>query len=336
MIQALCPQLLASTFRRVGVIGPKPSGARHGVVVVADESEYWLQLERDLPVPDDIVVLDDLTALDERRKGLVAGGSLSNKKVGIVGAGSLGSPIAMLLAQAGVGTIPVIDCDVVDVSNVSRHVLDYSDVGRSKAIALSERLRLRGIRSSAHNLDVTKADPTHLLELLGGCDLVVSTVDVPSASFLLNELIVDRGTTGLFAGAYELASAGEIIVVRPGKGHCLYCAVGFRTAIAPAMNLRQRRQAYRNADAERMIAEPGLAVDITYLATVAAAEALAILDPDGNRAALLGDGFSLVHGPSTPSVDGTGIFQGPMDFVQASVARPEPCPVCGFAAKEAS
>jgi molybdopterin/thiamine biosynthesis adenylyltransferase len=232
----------------------------------------------------------------------------------------------MLLGQAGVGRFLLVDCDALDVSNVSRHVLDLSDVGRRKVDALAERLRLRGAQCSAHDLDLTTTDPMRLAEILTACGLVVCTVDVPSASFIVNEVLVEHAVAGLFAGAYEEAAAGEIIAVRPGGGHCLYCAVGFRTGLIPEVNVRARQEAYRNADSARLVAEPGLAIDITYLASVAAAHALALLDPSGNRAQLLGSGFSLVHGPSAPRASNP--FRAPMDFLHARVSRSEQCPVC--------
>ncbi len=160
---------------------------------------------------------------------------------------------------------------------------------------------------------------------------MVATTDSPLVQFLINEAVVRLGKVGVFAGAYELARAGEVLVVRPGSGPCLYCATGFRAAAAPNANLHERRQAYQSADLDRLTAEPGLGIDISFLASVTAAHVLAVLDPDGIRAVLLEHGgFTLVHGPSKPSGDHAALFRRPLDVLHATVVRDEPCPVCGF------
>jgi hypothetical protein len=98
------------------------------------------------------------------------------------------------------------------------------------------------------------------------------------------------------------------------------------------MSLHERRQAYQSADQNRLEAEPGLAVDITHLAAITAAHVLALLDPAGNRAALLKHGgFTLLHGPSGPRSNYADLFQAPLEVVHARVVRDSPCPVCGFA-----
>jgi hypothetical protein len=206
-------------------------------------------------------------------------------------------------------------------------------LGRSKAQALAERLRLRGVESSGRDCDVAKESPDSLRKLFRGASLIVSTVDVPSASFVLNELVVETGTPALFVGAYELAAAAEVIPVRPG-GPCLFCCVGFRAALAPNLSLQERRMAYQSADANRMVAQPGLAVDINFVASVAAAHALGMLDTEGGRADLLADdGFTLIHGPSRPRGALAELFTMPLEMIRARVKPAEPCAVCGYCAE---
>ena len=148
--------------------------------------------------------------------------------------------------------------------------------------------------------------------------------------------VVSTGTPGLFAGAYTSAAGAEIIPVRRG-GPCYFCVAGFRASLAPDLSPTERRQAYQDADANRMVAEPGLGVDINYVASVTAAHALAMLDPKGSRADLISDaGFILIHGPSRPKGGLAELFTKPLETVSARVTRDEPCPVCGFCSTTAS
>jgi len=337
LIQALTDEAdVCSGFRPVGYVTNEADAARGagGIAITATGRSFRLELERDLPPPAEVEVLAGTEGIDERRKGLIAGGSLAAKSVVMVGAGSLGSAIALQLAQAGVGRITVLDFDRLDTPNLSRHACDLSDLGRSKALALAERLRLRGVQASGRECDVTEESPEALRDLFRSSSLIVSTVDVPSASFTVNELVVEAGTPALFAGAYEGAAGAEIIPVRPA-GPCLFCAVGFRAGLAPDLGPNERRRAYQSADAERMVAEPGLGIDINYIASVAAAHALAILDPDGSRADLLaGDGFTLIHGPSRPHDGLAELFAKPLETIRARVTRDESCPVCGYCTKK--
>jgi molybdopterin/thiamine biosynthesis adenylyltransferase len=331
LIQVLGDDPSASSFfRSIGFVRRVGAENAFTVTLKAGRRTIRLELEHDLPLPGETQFYSGHEGLDERRKGLIAGGTLADKRVVVVGAGSLGSTIALELAQAGVGSFTVLDFDQLDTSNLSRHVCDLSDLGRSKAVALAERLRLRGVRAQGCDSDVTKENTKFLKRWFSKASLVLSTLDVPSASFMVNELVVSTGTPALFVGAYEGAAGAEIIPVRPG-GPCLFCTVGFRADLTPDLSPKERRQAYQSADANRMVAEPGLGVDINYIASVAAAHALAMLDPEGSRADLLAsDGFTLIHGPSRPRDGLAELFTKPLETIRARVTRDEPCPVCGY------
>ena len=80
--------------------------------------------------------------------GSIGQRKLLNSKVLIIGAGGLGSPVALYLALAGVGTIGIVDFDVVDVTNLQRQILHSdSDVGRPKVVSAKETLM-------SHNPDI--------------------------------------------------------------------------------------------------------------------------------------------------------------------------------------
>jgi len=319
------------SFRRVGWVNPSTRVAGPRLSVRIEDAEVAIELEKDLPAPERLLVLGNAGDLDDRRRGLVPEEGLSSFEVHHVGAGSLGSVVALLLAQAGVGRHRFCDCDVLDTANLARHICGFADLGREKATATPEHISMFGCNALGITVDIEKIDDHELDLLLKPADVVVATTDSPVVQFLVNEAVVRLGKIGIFAGAYELARAGEVLVVRPGEGPCLYCATGFRASVAPSAAPHERRQAYQRADMNKLTAEPGLGLDITYLAAVVAAHVLAVLDPAGCRAPLLGHGgFTLLHGPSAPQADQAGLFRRPMDVVHARVVRDEPCVVCGF------
>jgi ThiF family protein len=261
---------------------------------------------------------------------------LEGKRVGLFGAGSVGSALGLLLAQAGVGGFRVIDRDRLDASNLSRHACDLADLGRPKAEAVAELLERRLVQAEAVEVDLSTVGDAGVDRLLEGLDLAVASTDSPAAQFLVNEACIRTGIPGVFVGAYELACAGEVIVVRPGTGPCFFCAVGFRAELAPNLSVSERREAYQAAGADQLVAEPGLAADIAVVVAVAAAVSLAILDPEGSRKVLLDPSWAmlLVHGGSEPRGTFAELFRRPFDLVRARVIRPEPCPVCGWSSGE--
>ncbi len=248
----------------------------------------------------------------------------------MVGAGSVGWAIAVYLAEAGVGAFVLFDNDALDAANLSRHACGLHDLGRRKVDAVAELVRERAATGYALHHDILALADHGLDARLSGADLVIASTDSPAVQFLVNESCVRLDIPALFVGAYERAVAGEVIAVRSG-GPCLFCAVGFRTGVAPGVETKERRLAYQDADGERLEAEPGLGADIAFLSSVASAHALALLDPEGSRRDLLPAGsFLLVHGGSQPEGALAEIFERPFEFVRARVTRTEPCPVCGF------
>ena len=291
-----------------------------------------LQLRHDLPTPGTVEVVDALAELESRRADLVPTGGLRGKSVVLAAAGSIGSCIAVTLAQAGVGQFLVIDPDELDASNVSRHACDLSDVGRSKARAVSDLLSRRLVSAECLDQDLLDLPEDVLDRLVASADVVVATTDSQAAQFAMNESCVRSNTRGVFVAAYERACGGEVIVVQPGAGPCLFCTVGFRAQLGDGIGVKERKQAYQDASANDLQAEPGLGADIAYLSSVAAAYVLALLDPGGSRDSLKmpARSLTLLHGGSQPRGSFSELFEVPFDLIQARVQRSDPCPVCGW------
>ena len=146
---------------------------------------------------------------------------LRDASVFIAGAGGLGSLSATYLAAAGIGRIAVADFDTVDVSNLNRQILHWSDdVARMKIDSAREKLE-------KINPDVEidaipeKIDEDNVSELVGGSDLIVDAMDNFRARYVLNKAAIARNIP-LFHGAVH-GFVGQVTTVIPGETACLRC-----------------------------------------------------------------------------------------------------------------
>ncbi len=147
---------------------------------------------------------------------------LLQSKVLIIGAGGLGSPSAVYLTLAGVGTIGIVDFDTVDVSNLQRQILHHdSDVGRPKVVSAKETLK-------SFNPDVnvvtheTRLTSENAMEIISQYDVVVNGADNFPARYLVNDACYLLGKP-LVDGSI-LIFDGQATVLMPGKGcsRCLF------------------------------------------------------------------------------------------------------------------
>jgi len=145
---------------------------------------------------------------------------ISNGKVLIVGAGGLGAPVALYLAAAGVGTIGIIDGDVVDLSNLQRQVIHFTaDVNKAKVISAKEKI-------NQLNPDVKVITYQELLtagnalEIIKDYDFVVDGTDNFPVKFLINDACVMAGKP--FSHGGILRFDGQTITYVPGSA-CYRC-----------------------------------------------------------------------------------------------------------------
>ena len=146
---------------------------------------------------------------------------LLSSKVLIVGAGGLGSPAALYLAAAGVGTIGIIDADKVDLTNLQRQIIHHtSDLGVEKVKSAENKMR-------AINPEVTvktyhqpaKAD--NIREIIREYDFVIDGTDNFPAKFLINDACYFEKIP--FSHAGILKFYGQLITVLPGETTCYRC-----------------------------------------------------------------------------------------------------------------
>jgi molybdopterin/thiamine biosynthesis adenylyltransferase len=142
-------------------------------------------------------------------------------RVLIVGAGGLGSPAALYLAAAGVGTIGVVDSDIVDISNLHRQVIHGTkDIGRAKVA--SAREKMEGINPDVRIVSSqTRINASNILSLIDEYDFVIDATDNFAAKFLINDACVLAGKA--FSPAGVLGFSGQTMTVKPRESTCYRC-----------------------------------------------------------------------------------------------------------------
>lgn len=138
---------------------------------------------------------------------------LLDSKVLLIGAGGLGSPAALYLAAAGVGTLGIVDHDVVDVSNLQRQVLHRDDrVGTSKVE--SARQTLQALNPDVNVIGYeTHLDAGNVEDILSGYDVVVDGTDNLATRYLINDACVKLGIPNVHGAVYRFE--GQLTVFWP-------------------------------------------------------------------------------------------------------------------------
>ena len=146
---------------------------------------------------------------------------LKNARVLVVGAGGLGSPALMYLAAAGVGTLGVVDADVVEASNLQRQVVHgVADVGRLKSESAAQTLSSINplVRVVGHDV---RLDSTNALEIIAGYDLVLDGTDNFPTRYLLNDACVLLGKPDVWGSIYRFD--GQVSIWWAQHGPCYRC-----------------------------------------------------------------------------------------------------------------
>lgn len=146
---------------------------------------------------------------------------INDAKVLLVGAGGIGAPVAYYLAAAGVGTIGIIDADIVELSNLQRQIIhSMDDLGKHKAISAKETIEKL-------NTDVTvithleRASSANIMDIIANYDIVVDGSDNFPTRYLINDACV-LSNKALSSGAVFRFN-GQVITVVPHEGPCYRC-----------------------------------------------------------------------------------------------------------------
>jgi adenylyltransferase/sulfurtransferase len=155
--------------------------------------------------------------------GMAGQKRLKNAKVLCVGAGGLGSPALMYLAAAGVGTLGVVDFDIVDESNLQRQIIHgQSDVGRLKAESAAASVREINpyVKVVIHNVALTT---DNVMDIFSGYDLIVDGTDNFATRYMVNDAAVLLGKPYVWGSIYRFDGQASVFWAEHGPCYrCLY------------------------------------------------------------------------------------------------------------------
>lgn len=146
---------------------------------------------------------------------------LLDAKVLMIGAGGLGSPSAYYLAAAGVGTIGIVDHDVVDLSNLQRQILHANDrIGEPKVD--SAKRTLEGLNPDVKVIPYReRLSSDNVMEIIKDYDIVVDGCDNFPTRYLVNDACVMTGKPNVHGSIFQFE--GQVSVFYPGRGPCYRC-----------------------------------------------------------------------------------------------------------------
>src|SRR2546425_1672669 len=146
---------------------------------------------------------------------------LKAARVLCIGAGGLGSPLALYLAAAGVGTLGIVDFDVVDYTNLQRQIIHTTaDVGKKKLDSAAEKLKAINPFLNIKKFD-TRLSSDNALEIFKDFDIIADGTDNFPTRYLVNDACVLTGKPNVYASIFRFE--GQASVFWAQKGPCYRC-----------------------------------------------------------------------------------------------------------------
>lgn len=148
---------------------------------------------------------------------------LKAARVLCIGTGGLGSPLALYLAAAGVGTLGLVDFDIVDASNLQRQILHFtSDIGRSKLDSAAEKLL--ALNPALHVVKhETRLTSANALDILKNYDIVADGTDNFPTRYLVNDACVLLGIPNVYGSIFRFEGQASVFATKDGPCYrCLY------------------------------------------------------------------------------------------------------------------
>ncbi len=148
---------------------------------------------------------------------------LKQAKVLCIGAGGLGSPLALYLAAAGVGTLGIVDFDVVDFTNLQRQILHSTDdVGRKKLDSAADAIAAVNPNVEVRKFD-TRLSSANALELFRDFDIIVDGTDNFPTRYLVNDACVLTGKPNVYGSIFRFEGQASVFATKDGPCYrCLY------------------------------------------------------------------------------------------------------------------
>jgi len=148
---------------------------------------------------------------------------LKTARVLCIGAGGLGSPLALYLGAAGVGTLGIVDFDVVDYTNLQRQIIhSTADVGRKKLDSAAEKLKSINPFLNVHTFE-TKLSSENALELFRDFDIIADGTDNFPTRYLVNDACVLTGKPNVYGSIFRFEGQASVFATEQGPCYrCLY------------------------------------------------------------------------------------------------------------------
>lgn len=146
---------------------------------------------------------------------------LSQAKILVCGAGGLGSTVLTSLSSVGVGTIGIVDNDVLELSNLNRqYIHKYDNLGKIKVESAKHWINEFNPEINVKTYPI-RLDENNYQEIVKDYDFIMDCFDSFKSKFLLNKIAVQTGKTLIHGGVTEFY--GQVTVIIPGKTACLHC-----------------------------------------------------------------------------------------------------------------
>jgi len=146
---------------------------------------------------------------------------LKKAKACVVGVGGLGNPIVSRLVAMGIGTIRIVDRDVIELSNLHRQTMfDESDVGQVKVEVAAKKLQKMNSDVIIEALPVSVNDYT-ALDVIEGCDVVIDALDSVNARYSLNKACIKKNIP--FVTGAAVGVSGQVFTILPHQTACYHC-----------------------------------------------------------------------------------------------------------------
>ena len=269
----------------------------------------------------EVELIDLKDSLFKRLGGLGIQEKILNKKIVMVGLGSVGSTATAQLVKAGIENLVLIDPDQLEVHNIIRHLCDFDDLGRYKTNAVADR-----IKKINPNLDITllNNDIVHDLNKIEkdikDADMLIVSTDTPDSRQVANMIAIENKIPAVFISLYERAMTGSVYRVAYNKTGCRNC-IGEGQWNA---EFAQGKMEYSEALNERdIIFQPGMDSDISLVTLLGVKMALSSLQNPRHK--ILPDmGANFIRWDGYPGKKGSMV-----QFISKGIPINKNCDICG-------